>query len=99
MTSTVSRPCELACLIQSHTGNQLLLYLAVSVTMQCTMDGQFVLVISRDITIPSINLDSISILEATGGPCRAVDSNDDFAIYQFPVTACGARTKVWLALY
>ncbi|XP_026789176.2 zona pellucida glycoprotein 2, like 2 [Pangasianodon hypophthalmus] len=69
-------------------------YYGKAVTVQCTMDGQFVLVISRDVTIPSINLDSISILEATGGPCTAVDSNDDFAIYQFPVTACGARTKV-----
>lgn len=78
----------------------LLLCLIVLVTVQCTMDGQFVLVISKDITIPSINLDSISVLEATGGPCTAVDSNDDFAIYQFPVTACGSRKKVcWLALY
>ncbi|KAI5613680.1 zona pellucida sperm-binding protein 4-like [Silurus asotus] len=65
-----------------------------AVTVQCTMDGQFVLVISREVTIPSINLDSIVLLEATGGPCTAVDSNDDFAIYQFPVAACGARTKV-----
>lgn len=90
-----TRPCEVACLTQV-AGHQLLLYLVVSVTMHCTMDGQFLLVISRDVTIPSINLDSISILEATGGPCTAVDSNDDFALYQFPVTACGARMKVWL---
>ncbi|KAF4080203.1 hypothetical protein AMELA_G00167670 [Ameiurus melas] len=69
-------------------------YYGNAVTVQCTMDGQFVLVISRDVTIPSISLDNICILEATGSPCTAVDGNDDFAIYQFPVTACGAKMKV-----
>ncbi|TSK62681.1 Zona pellucida sperm-binding protein 4 [Bagarius yarrelli] len=65
-----------------------------AVTVQCTLDGQFILVISRQVTIPSINLDSVSILDATGSSCVAVDRNNDFAIYQFPVTACGSRTKV-----
>ncbi|XP_017336791.1 zona pellucida glycoprotein 2, like 2 [Ictalurus punctatus] len=78
--------------IQAYDGP--MCYYGNAVTVQCTMDGQFVLVISRDVTIPSISLDSICILEATGSPCTAVDGNDDFAIYQFPVTACGAKTKV-----
>lgn len=73
--------------------------LVISATVQCTKDGQFVLVIARDATVPEIDLDSISIVESTDGPCKAVDRNVDFAIYQFPVTACGTRTKVcWLIL-
>ncbi|KAK3575456.1 hypothetical protein QTP86_026858 [Hemibagrus guttatus] len=78
--------------IQAYHGP--MCYYGKAVTFQCTMDGQFILVISRDVTIPSIKLDYLSILEATGGPCEAVDSNADFAIYQFPVTACGSRKKV-----
>ncbi|KAM9483425.1 zona pellucida glycoprotein 2, like 2 [Clarias gariepinus] len=69
-------------------------YYGKAVTVQCTMDGLFILVISRDVTIPSIDLESISIQAITGEPCTAVDSNDDFAIFQFPVTACGTTTKV-----
>ncbi|KAG7326946.1 hypothetical protein KOW79_010347 [Hemibagrus wyckioides] len=78
--------------IQAYHGP--MCYYGKAVTVQCTMDGQVILVISRDVTIPRIKLDCLSIPEATGGPCEVVDSNDDFAIYQFPVTACGSRKKV-----
>ncbi|KAL6486010.1 hypothetical protein MHYP_G00054020 [Metynnis hypsauchen] len=61
------------------------------VTVQCTIDGQFVLVVARDTTLPRLSLDSISLLGGSDAPCSAVDSNADFAIYQFPVTACGTR--------
>ncbi|KAL7872120.1 hypothetical protein SRHO_G00071040 [Serrasalmus rhombeus] len=60
-------------------------------TVQCTIDGQFVLVVARDTTLPRLSLDSISLLGGSDAPCSAVDSNADFAIYQFPVTACGTR--------
>ncbi|XP_062854179.1 zona pellucida glycoprotein 2, like 2 [Trichomycterus rosablanca] len=71
-----------------------LCYYGKTVTVQCTKDGQFVLVIARDATVPEIDLDNISVVESTDSSCKAVDSNDDFAIYQFPVTACGTRIKV-----
>uniref|UniRef100_A0A3B1J5E7 Zona pellucida sperm-binding protein 4 n=1 Tax=Astyanax mexicanus TaxID=7994 RepID=A0A3B1J5E7_ASTMX len=70
-------------------------YYGKTVTVQCTIDGQFVLVVSRDTTLPRISLDSISLLGGSDGPCAVVDYNADFAIYQFPVTACGTTAMVF----
>ncbi|XP_049337850.1 zona pellucida sperm-binding protein 4 [Astyanax mexicanus] len=69
-------------------------YYGRTVTVQCTIDGQFVLVVARDATLPRISLDSISLLGGSDGPCGVADYNADFAIYQFPVTACGTRATV-----
>nr|BAJ07537.1 choriogenin H minor [Fundulus heteroclitus] len=63
-------------------------YYGKSVTLQCTKDGQFIIVVARDATLPHIDLESISLLG--GGPnCGPVGTTSAFAIYQFPVTACG----------
>ncbi|KAM8892304.1 zona pellucida sperm-binding protein 4-like [Spinachia spinachia] len=59
-----------------------------AVTVQCTKDGQFIVVVARDATLPNIDLDSISLL-GDGPNCKYVDSNSAFVIYNFPVTACG----------
>uniref|UniRef100_A0A3B4EVJ6 Zona pellucida sperm-binding protein 4 n=1 Tax=Pundamilia nyererei TaxID=303518 RepID=A0A3B4EVJ6_9CICH len=67
-------------------GNQC--YFGKAVTVQCTRDAQFVVVVAKDVTLPHLDLQTISL--ATGGPgCSYVDSNSAFAIYQFPVTTCG----------
>ncbi|KAL7826020.1 hypothetical protein SRHO_G00337580 [Serrasalmus rhombeus] len=70
-----------------------LCYYGRGVTVQCTEDGQFVVVVARDATVPRISLESI-VLEAAGELCSAVDSNTEYAIYQFPFTSCGTRMKV-----
>uniref|UniRef100_A0A3Q3X0V3 Zona pellucida sperm-binding protein 4 n=1 Tax=Mola mola TaxID=94237 RepID=A0A3Q3X0V3_MOLML len=63
-------------------------YFAKAVTVQCTKDAYFIVVVARDSTIPNIDLDSV-LLWGDGPGCTHVDSNSDFAIYYFPVTACG----------
>lgn len=63
------------------------------VTVQCTKDGQFIVVVARDATLPSIDLESISLL-GDGPHCKYVDSNSAFVIYNFPVTACGTVVTV-----
>ncbi|KAF3688956.1 Zona pellucida sperm-binding protein 4 Zona pellucida glycoprotein 4 [Channa argus] len=63
-------------------------YYGTAVTVQCTKDAQFIVVIAKDATLPKIDLQSISLLGNSQG-CTSVDSNSKFAIYQFPVTACG----------
>ncbi|KAI3371437.1 hypothetical protein L3Q82_024034 [Scortum barcoo] len=60
-----------------------------TVTVQCTKDAQFIVVVARDATLPKTDLESISLL-GQGQGCTNVDSNSGFAIYQFPVTACGS---------
>ncbi|XP_057692663.1 zona pellucida sperm-binding protein 4-like isoform X3 [Corythoichthys intestinalis] len=63
-------------------------YYGRHVTLQCTQDGQMIVVISREATIPRVDLESISFITNEPG-CRPVDTTSAFAIYQFPVTACG----------
>lgn len=64
-------------------------YFAKAVTVQCTKDGQFIVVASKDSTTPALDLTSVSLLE-TGPGCSYADSNSQFVIYQFPVTTCGS---------
>ncbi|XP_051917533.1 protein pygopus-like [Hippocampus zosterae] len=63
-------------------------YFGKTVTVQCTKDAQFIVVVARDATLPSIDLETFSLL-GDGPGCMPVDSNSVFAIYQFPVTTCG----------
>ncbi|KAM6926828.1 zona pellucida sperm-binding protein 4-like [Lycodopsis pacificus] len=64
-------------------------YFGKTVTVQCTKDGQFIVVVARDATLPNIDLESITLLEQGTG-CTHVDSNSAFAIFNFPVTDCGS---------
>ncbi|XP_065149731.2 zona pellucida glycoprotein 2, like 2 [Paramisgurnus dabryanus] len=68
-------------------------YYAKAVTLQCTRDGQFVLVVARDATMPRIRLDSIHMLESVSSECTSVETTANFAIYQFPVSSCGTQMK------
>ncbi|XP_077371928.1 zona pellucida sperm-binding protein 4-like [Festucalex cinctus] len=63
-------------------------YYGRHVTLQCTKDGQMIVVICRDATLPPVNLESLSFISNEPG-CGPVDSTSAFAIYQFSVTACG----------
>uniref|UniRef100_A0A672JC32 Zona pellucida sperm-binding protein 4 n=1 Tax=Salarias fasciatus TaxID=181472 RepID=A0A672JC32_SALFA len=68
-------------------------YYGKAVTVQCTRDGQFVVVAARDATLPPIDVDSISLLEMNDDSCAPADANSEFVIFQFPVTACGTMLK------
>uniref|UniRef100_A0A3B4BGA2 Zona pellucida sperm-binding protein 4 n=1 Tax=Periophthalmus magnuspinnatus TaxID=409849 RepID=A0A3B4BGA2_9GOBI len=61
-----------------------------AVTVQCTKDGQFIVVVAKDSTLPRLVLESITLL-GSGQGCTHADSNSQFAIYQFPVTKCGSH--------
>ncbi|XP_072767975.1 uncharacterized protein [Nerophis lumbriciformis] len=63
-------------------------YFGKSVTVQCTKDGQFIVVVAKECTVPVIDLETVSLIE-DGQGCTHVDSNSAFFIYQFPVTRCG----------
>ncbi|XP_056121131.1 zona pellucida sperm-binding protein 4-like [Rhinichthys klamathensis goyatoka] len=64
-------------------------YYGKTVTVQCIRDGQFVVVVARDVTLPRLSLDSVRLLGGNDPPCSPVGSTPFFTIYQFPVTACG----------
>uniref|UniRef100_A0AAQ4PQH6 Zona pellucida sperm-binding protein 4 n=1 Tax=Gasterosteus aculeatus aculeatus TaxID=481459 RepID=A0AAQ4PQH6_GASAC len=64
-----------------------------AVTVQCTRDGQFVVVVARDATLPSIDVESVSLLETDDPACAPVDVTSAFAIFQFSATSCGTTFK------
>ncbi|XP_041964870.1 zona pellucida sperm-binding protein 4-like isoform X1 [Alosa sapidissima] len=69
-------------------------YYGNTVTLHCTLDAQIILVVSKEVTLPRLNLDTVVFLGGSGEPnCRPVDSNSGFAIYQFTPTACGTRMR------
>ncbi|XP_034066462.1 zona pellucida sperm-binding protein 4-like isoform X5 [Gymnodraco acuticeps] len=63
-------------------------YYGKSVTLQCTKDGQFIVVVAKDATLPYLDLETVFFLGG-GETCHSVGTTSAFAIYQFPVTACG----------
>uniref|UniRef100_I3KC81 Zona pellucida sperm-binding protein 4 n=1 Tax=Oreochromis niloticus TaxID=8128 RepID=I3KC81_ORENI len=67
-------------------------YYGKSVTLQCTKEGLFIVVVARDATLPNIDLETVSFYE-NGHSCNPVGSTSAFAIYEFPVTACGTIVK------
>lgn len=64
-----------------------------TVTVQCTKDGYFIVVVAKDATLPNLDLDTISMY-GEGPSCTYVDSNSEFAIYYFAVTQCGTLVRV-----
>uniref|UniRef100_A0A3B5A0B3 Zona pellucida sperm-binding protein 4 n=1 Tax=Stegastes partitus TaxID=144197 RepID=A0A3B5A0B3_9TELE len=64
-------------------------YFGTAVTVQCTKDGHFIVVVAKEATLPNLDLEAVSLL-GEGQGCSHVDSNSQFAIYQFPVSACGS---------
>lgn len=67
-----------------------IIIIVASVTLQCTKEGLFIVVVARDATLPNTDLETISFYE-NGHSCNPVGSTSAFAIY---VTACGTVVKV-----
>ncbi|XP_063066416.1 zona pellucida sperm-binding protein 4-like [Engraulis encrasicolus] len=63
-------------------------YYGKKVTVQCTRDGQIVLVVDKGVTEPRLSIDQVSLMEAVEDGCLPIDQGESI-IYQFPVTACG----------
>ena len=63
-------------------------------TVHCTPDGQFSIAISRDVTLPPLLLDSVQLAGGRSPGCVPVVKNGAFAVYQFPLSACGTALRV-----
>ncbi|XP_051783671.1 zona pellucida sperm-binding protein 4-like [Erpetoichthys calabaricus] len=69
-------------------------YYANDVTVQCTLDGQFVVVVSENVTLPPLDLGSIQLVDSSSSSCSPVTSLSSFVVYQFPVRACGSTVQL-----
>ncbi|XP_044854248.1 zona pellucida sperm-binding protein 4-like [Mauremys mutica] len=68
-------------------------YYGDKVTAQCTPDGQFSVAISRDVTMPPLDLSSVHLVSAHGSRCAPVSRNEAFVVYRFPLSACGTTVQ------
>ncbi|XP_034039613.1 zona pellucida sperm-binding protein 4-like [Thalassophryne amazonica] len=68
-------------------------YYGKAITVQCTKDGQFIVVVSQEATRPPLDVDSIGLLDTSGAACQPAGINSGFVIFQFPVTECGSTVK------
>nr|BCD71178.1 egg envelope protein [Pantodon buchholzi] len=64
-----------------------------TVTVQCTRDGQFVVVVSRHTTLPHLDVGSVFLRHGKEGHCRPAAVTRTYAVFNFPVTACGTTVK------
>ncbi|KAG9338382.1 hypothetical protein JZ751_025786, partial [Albula glossodonta] len=66
----------------------------VNLTVQCLRDGQFMVVVASDTTVPRLNLDTVSLLvEGNVEPCAPISITPGFAVFRFPVSACGTTIR------
>ncbi|KAG2465792.1 ZP4 protein, partial [Polypterus senegalus] len=68
--------------------------LLLPVTVQCTLDGQFVVVVSEKVTLPPLDLGSLQLVDSSSPSCGPVTSLSSFVMYQFPVSACGSTVQL-----
>ncbi|KAJ8358347.1 hypothetical protein AAFF_G00013340 [Aldrovandia affinis] len=67
---------------------------ALSLTVQRLRDGQFVVVVASETTLPRLSLDSVSLLKGGNvASCGPVGTTPAFVIFQFPVSACGTTMR------
>ncbi|KAM9148933.1 zona pellucida sperm-binding protein 1-like [Pangshura tecta] len=68
-------------------------YYGNTVTVQCLVDGHFVLVVSRVMSDHPIILDSVRLAYAQTG-CDPIRMTEAFVIFHFPLMQCGTRVQV-----
>ncbi|XP_053312067.1 zona pellucida sperm-binding protein 4-like [Spea bombifrons] len=68
-------------------------YYGNKVTVQCTSDGIFSVAISKYVTLPPLNLESVTLARASDRSCTPVTINNAFLLFQFPLSACGTTFK------
>ncbi|OCT93934.1 zona pellucida sperm-binding protein 4 [Xenopus laevis] len=68
-------------------------YYGGKVTVQCTHKGQFSIALSKDLTVPPLNMDSIYLMKGQGAVCKPVIRTNNFILFQFPLSSCGSIIK------
>ncbi|XP_068129879.1 zona pellucida sperm-binding protein 4-like [Hyperolius riggenbachi] len=99
--SSVSRDvCEgLGCCFSNDPS--LPCYFGNKVTAQCTDDSKFVVAISKDVTLPSLILDSAHVvnMDTTSCPALTVSTTSSFVMFQFPSFCGGSQVSGDTVIY
>ncbi|NXQ60610.1 ZP1 protein, partial [Anthoscopus minutus] len=68
-------------------------YYGNTATVQCLLEGQFVLVVPRGMVASPYNLDSVRLASSQAG-CEPLHVSETFVMFRFPVTHCGTTVQV-----
>ncbi|NXH24530.1 ZP1 protein, partial [Myiagra hebetior] len=68
-------------------------YYGNTATVQCLLEGHFVLVVPRGMVAPPYNLDSVRLASSQEG-CEPLHVSEAFVMFRFPVTHCGTTVQV-----
>ncbi|NXK21941.1 ZP1 protein, partial [Arenaria interpres] len=68
-------------------------YYGNTATVQCLLEGHFVLVVPRGPATQPYNLDSVRLASSQPG-CEPVRVTETFVMFRFPVTECGTTVQV-----
>ncbi|XP_014734258.1 PREDICTED: zona pellucida sperm-binding protein 1 [Sturnus vulgaris] len=68
-------------------------YYGNTVTVQCLLEGYFVLVVPRGMVAAPYNLDSVRLASSQAG-CEPLHTSEAFVMFRFPVTHCGTTVQV-----
>ncbi|XP_078410856.1 zona pellucida sperm-binding protein 4-like [Cetorhinus maximus] len=56
----------------------------------CTADGQFIIVISKNLTRPALNLSSLYVKDGQEAECRPKLTTGQLVAFCFPIISCGS---------
>lgn len=65
----------------------------IAATVQCLLEGYFVLVVPRGMVTQPYNLDSVRLASSQAG-CEPLHTSEAFVMFRFPVTHCGTTVQV-----
>ncbi|NXH41832.1 ZP1 protein, partial [Dicaeum eximium] len=68
-------------------------YYGNTATVQCLLEGHFVLVVPRGMVALPYNLDSVQLASSQAG-CEPLHVSESFVMFRFPVTHCGTTVQV-----
>ncbi|NXI06761.1 ZP1 protein, partial [Irena cyanogastra] len=68
-------------------------YYGNTATVQCLLEGHFVLVVPRGMVALPYNLDSVRLASSQAG-CEPLHVSEAFVMFRFPVTHCGTTVQV-----
>ncbi|XP_074128792.1 zona pellucida sperm-binding protein 1 [Sminthopsis crassicaudata] len=89
-----SEACLRAGCCFDYTDEEMPCYYGNTATVQCSEDGHFVLVLSRNMTsAKQVSLESIRLAYASEG-CAPTRRTQDFVVFRFLVTQCGTSTQL-----
>nr|XP_014351266.1 PREDICTED: zona pellucida sperm-binding protein 4-like [Latimeria chalumnae] len=60
----------------------------------CSKNGQFVILVAKEMTRPSLDLNSVYLKGGSGAACRPIGDSLDLLVFKFPVSACGTIKQV-----